>query len=178
MAGERLMMQQDDTIRSICRFERPEEIEQWIAVNDNVMGGLSEGKASWTEDGCLRFSGRVSLENNGGFASIRTLPRNFQLGGFKGVRIRVKGDGRTYQFRIRTDDAYDGIAFKQDFSAAPNEWVEIDLPFASFQPSFRGRIQPDIEPLAASEIRQIGFLLADKAAGPFHLIVDQITAFR
>jgi monofunctional biosynthetic peptidoglycan transglycosylase len=178
IAKERLMFQKGDTIHSIYSFDNPEEIGQWVSVNDNVMGGLSEGTASLTDDSCLQFSGTVSLENNGGFASIRTLPKNFHLDDYKGVRIRVKGDGRTYQFRIRTDGEYDGIAFKHDFSTTPDDWVDKDLSFASFQPSYRGRILPDVEPLAASEIRQIGFLVADKAAGPFNLIVDEITAFK
>lgn len=178
VAGESPMFKNDDTARSICSFHDAEAIRQWVAVNDNVMGGLSTGTASLTGDGCLHFSGKVSLENNGGFASIRTLPGEFELGDFEGVRIRVKGDGRTYQFRIRTDDEYDGIAFKHDFSTSPDKWVIINLPFASFEPTFRGRVLQGVKPLAASEIQQIGFLVADKAAGPFSLIVDEITAFK
>ncbi|MFH1700557.1 MAG: CIA30 family protein [Candidatus Zixiibacteriota bacterium] len=172
------MLKKDDTTRSICSFDNAEEIGQWVSVNDNVMGGLSEGVASLTHDSCLQFSGTVSLENNGGFASIRTLPKEFNLCEFNGLRIRVKGDGRAYQFRIRTDGKYDGIAFKHDFSTDPSDWIEIDLPFASFLPTFRGRILRDVKPLVAAEIRQIGFFVADKVAGPFSLIVDEITAFK
>jgi monofunctional biosynthetic peptidoglycan transglycosylase len=178
IAEERLMFQKDDTIHTIYSFDNPEEIGHWVSVNDNVMGGLSEGVASLTDDGCMQFSGTVSLENNGGFASVRTLAKEFNLRDFKGVRIRVKGDGRTYQFRVRIDGKYDGIAFKHDFSTALDDWTNIDLLFASFQPTFRGRILTDVGPLAASEIRQVGFLVADKAAGPFSLIVDEIIAFK
>lgn len=178
MAEDSLMLQKDDTIHSIYSFDDPEEIGHWVSVNDNVMGGLSEGVASVTVDSCLLFSGTISLENNGGFASIRTLPKDFNLGDFRGVRIKVKGDGRAYQFRIRTDGEYDGIAFKHEFSTIPGEWLEIDLPFSSFLPSFRGRILQDVKPLLPTDIKQMGFLITDKAAGSFRLTIDEISAFR
>jgi monofunctional biosynthetic peptidoglycan transglycosylase len=177
-AEERLMLNRDDNPRSIYNFDNPDEIKQWVSVNDNVMGGLSEGTVSLSLDSHLHFSGTISLENNGGFASVRTFPRKFSLDGYEAVRIRVKGDGRNYQFRVQVDGKFDGIAFKHDFSTSAGEWLEIDLPFASFQPTFRGRIPSGVKPLSASEIKQMGFLIADKTAGPFSLIVDEVTAFR
>ena len=177
-AEEDNMTATTDSTRTLFASQGEEELSQWLAVNDGVMGGLSQGKASLTEDSCLLFDGTISLENNGGFASIRTVLAEFDLGDYKGVRLRVKGDGRKYQFRIRTDERFDGIAFKLDFQTTKDTWMEIDLPFASFLPTYRGRILNDTPPLAAGEIRQLGFLIADKNAGPFKLIVDRIEAFK
>jgi len=176
--GEAQVSKKEDTTRVLFEFVDAAEAEQWLIVNDNVMGGMSKGEASPTEDSCLLFSGSISLENNGGFASIRSQPADFDLSGFQGIRIRVKGDGRTYQFRIRTDRNLDGIAFKHEFETVENAWIEVELPFASFVPTFRGRILRDAQPLNANDIRQLGFLLADKKSGPFNLVVDEIVAFK
>ena len=176
--GEAQVSEKEDMTRVLFDFVDASAAKHWLVVNDNVMGGVSNGEASRTEDSCLRFSGSISLENNGGFASIRSQPTDFGLGDYHGIRIRVMGDGRTYQFRLRTGRNLDGIAFRQEFETIDNEWVEAELPFASFLPTFRGRILTDVEPLDPADIRQLGFLLADKRAGAFKLTVDRIVAFK
>ena len=176
-AGEKTMSTESAEIRNLFDFDDETEINQWFAVNDNVMGGLSRGGAQLVEQGCLLFSGSISLENNGGFASIRSAPIDFSLAGYKGVKIRVKGDGRSYQFRLRSDRESDRVAFKQEFQTVADTWVELELPFVSFQPTYRGRVLSNVEPLKAAEITQIGFLIADKKPGSFALIVDEISAY-
>jgi monofunctional biosynthetic peptidoglycan transglycosylase len=178
LSGEMPMSTVVDSTRSVFNFKDNKQADQWIAVNDNVMGGLSDGKAYLSEDSCLIFSGLISLENNGGFSSIRTLPQDFELSDYKGIRIRIMGDGRKYQFRLRDNRNFDGVAFKQEFQTTANTWIEIDLPFESFLPSYRGRILQDVQPVVATEIRQMGFLIADKEAGPFILKVSEIKAFK
>ena len=178
LSGDTQLPEKDNTIHRLFDFFNASETEQWEVVNDNVMGGVSKGGASLTEDSCLLFSGSISLENNGGFASIRSEPTDFDLKGFNGIRIRVKGDGRTYQFRLRADRNLDGIAFKHEFETINDTWIELDLPFASIVPTFRGRTLTDVKPLEAAHIRQLGFLLADKKTGPFNLTVNNIVAFK
>ena len=178
LSGDTQLPEKDNTIHRLFDFFNASETDQWEVVNDNVMGGVSKGGASLTEDSCLLFSGSISLENNGGFASIRSEPTDFDLKGFNGIRIRVKGDGRTYQFRLRADRNLDGIAFKHEFETINDTWIELDLPFASFVPTFRGRTLTDVKPLEAAHIRQLGFLLADKKTGPFNLTVNNIVAFK
>jgi len=170
--------EKENTTHILFEFVDASEAERWLVVNDDVMGGVSKGGASPTDDSCLLFSGSVSLENNGGFASIRSQPKDFGLSGYQGIRIRVKGDGRIYQFRVRIDRNLDGIAFKHEFETIDGTWIEQDLPFASFVPTYRGRTLQDVKPLEAADIRQLGFLLADKKAGPFNLTVDNIVAFK
>lgn len=177
-AEENPMSTESNSTRIIFDFGNKKEADQWMAVNDSVMGGISEGQPLLDEDGHLVFSGSISLANNGGFSSIRTIPLDFGLEGYEGIRIRVKGDGRTYQFRLRTNKHFDGVAFKQEFATKAGAWIEIDLPFASFLPSFRGKILQDVDPLVAADIRQLGFLIADRTAGPFNLIIDEIKAYR
>jgi len=177
-AEEKQVTKETDTTKILFLFENEKEIILWNSVNDNVMGGLSQGKVSYTQDSCLNFSGLISLDNNGGFSSIRTMPDNYRLGDYEGIKIKLKGDGRTYQFRIRTDRNFDGVSFTQEFNTAINEWIEVKLPFSEFLPTFRGRILENEKPLDPEEIKQLGFLIGDKIEGPFSLIVGKIEAYR
>jgi len=92
--------------RTLHQFNNPETTAGWQAVNDGVMGGRSSGGPDFCKDG-LRFSGKLSLENNGGFSSIRKQER-LELSRFDGIRLKVRGDGREYQLRLNTDARFRG----------------------------------------------------------------------
>lgn len=159
-------------------FSEPDDLKNWRVVNDGVMGGLSQSEIIPSPDDTAVFRGTLSLENNGGFSSTRTRPGSFELGGYDTLGIRIRGDGRSYQFRIRTDEQIDGIAYRQVFTTLKNEWMTIQLPLEDFVAVFRGRPLSDAVPLAAEQIRQIGFLIADEQPGPFRLEIDWIKAYR
>lgn len=150
----------------------------WLNVDDVVMGGVSDSAMQLTQDGTAVFAGNLSLENSGGFASVRTVLERRNYADFAGFRIRVKGDGRRYSFRARNDDRFDGVVYKFDFETVPDERMEIGLPFAGFIPSFRGRTLADVPPLDSSNIVQIGLLISNKQAGAFRLEIAWIEAYR
>ncbi len=151
---------------------------EWFVVNDGVMGGISRSAIRATENGTGVFAGDLSLENNGGFASIRyLLNESRDLSEATGLLIRVRGDGRTYQLRLRDDDRFDGAAFRASFETRDAEWVEARIPFDDFVPTFRGRTLTNVPPLDRENIRQIGIMLADKNAGPFSLEIDFISSW-
>ena len=137
-------------------FSTLENMGDWLIVNDGVMGGLSTSKFILSDSNTAVYSGNVTLENNGGFASTRTKAMRFQLDGSKGILIRVKGDGKKYQFRIRTDDRFDGVSYRYHFETNVNEWQTISIPFSKFVPVFRGRILQDVEPVSPKDIQQLG----------------------
>lgn len=147
------------------------DIGPWRSINDGVMGGLSAGGMSQTDEG-LKFSGSLSLENNGGFSSVRR-PVSEDLSRATGVRIQVRGDGREYQFRIRQDAGFDGVSWSAAFSSSA-QWQQVELALDQFTPVFRGRKMPQAGPVIPAEIKQIGFLLADKTAGRFELEIRSI----
>lgn len=163
--------------KPIFDFNEPSSVRPWTIINDGVMGGLSSSSMQWREGGLAVFSGTVSLENNGGFASVRANLGTLSLTGSEGICLRVRGDGKTYKFRIRTDTNFDGVAYSKDFFAPAGEWTEIRLPFGEFQPTFRGRMLPNVGALRSEEVRQIGFLIGDKQSGKFSLEVDWIQVF-
>jgi len=147
------------------------DIEPWRSINDGVMGGLSAGGMSQSDEG-LKFSGNLSLENNGGFSSVRRFVSD-DFSNATGVRIQVRGDGRQYQFRIRQSAGFDDVAWSAVFSSS-EKWQQIDIGLDQFTPVFRGRPVPQAGPVVPSGIQQIGFLLADKTAGPFELEIRSI----
>jgi monofunctional biosynthetic peptidoglycan transglycosylase len=159
-------------------FKAANENEQWRVINDGVMGGLSQSGIEITHLAIAVFEGTLSLENNGGFASVRRLPDNYKLAGFDGILLRVKGDGRTYQFRVRTNERFDGISYRADFKTTPGEWMTVKIPFKSLEPTYRGRTVPDAPDLRPEDIRQIGFLIGDKREGSFRLEIDWIQTYR
>jgi len=160
----------------ITNFDQARDPE-WIVVNDGVMGGLSTSRMDYQPGGQALFSGIVSLANNGGFASCRMKLNTPIPPGYSFISLRVKGDGKKYKFRIRTDSNWDGIAYSADFSTEKDTWMVIELPMAEFIPTFRGRTLSHVPPLDATQIRQIGLLIADKQSGPFLLKIDWINCY-
>ena len=161
----------------LIEFTDAEEIQRWIAINDDVMGGISQSRIELLPAGNALFSGQISLENNGGFVSIRRRFGDYNLGACSGVMIKVQGDGRTYQFRVKTDEQYDGIAYRTLFASDTDQWQTLTLPFDSFSASFRGKPVPGAPVLDPEQIRQIGLLLADKQPGLFRLEIAWIKSF-
>jgi hypothetical protein len=158
-------------------FRSPDEAERWEIVNDVVMGGVSQSRLLITPNQPAVFSGNVSLENNGGFSSMRTYPRDYHLGSYDGLIIHIKGDGKRYRLRLRTDDQFDGIAYQAIFLTRPEEWATVQLLFSDFIPVYRGRVVSDAPRLNPAHIKRLGFMIADKQAGPFRLEIDWVKAY-
>lgn len=165
--------------RVLVDFSDTAEEGRWRVVNDGVMGGLSRsGMTVSNEDAMAVFEGGLSLANNGGFASVRRAPHDYDLSGYDGITLQVRGDGRNYQFRIQTNDRYDGVSYRAEFETVVGEWIAVTIPFHAFVPTFRGRRVPDAPVLDSARIRQIGFLIGDKREGAFRLEVKRIAAYR
>jgi hypothetical protein len=162
-------------MRTVLDFRDPApRSSAWSAVDDRVMGGVSASQIERTPEGLL-FHGVVSLDQNGGFASIRAEPQDYGLTGATAFILRIQGDGQTYKFGLRTDDAFDGVQYQARFSTRADEWLEVVLPITDFQPTFRGR-RVDAPVLDPARIRAFGFLIADRQAGPFRLVIQSIQA--
>ncbi len=90
-----------DTEKIVLNFDKSDDSNDWLIINDGVMGGVSESSFQFTKTGTGVFSGNVSLENNGGFASVRLSPSQFNLSDSDGIRFRVKGDGKKYKITLK-----------------------------------------------------------------------------
>jgi monofunctional biosynthetic peptidoglycan transglycosylase len=125
--------------------------------------------------GYASFQGVVSFDNNGGFASVRSRPERHDLSGFDSLLLRVRGDGKRYGVRLRTEDSFDGVSYQASIAPPAGEWVELVLPLADFEPVFRGRVVSGHPPLDPAKIRTFGLIIS-RQEGPFRLDVAQIGA--
>lgn len=146
----------------------------WLVINDDVMGGRSTASVDAFGAG-LRFEGELSLENNGGFSSTRRL-LNTPPAGADGVRIEVRGNGRDYQFRLRQDQRFNGVAWRAPFSTS-EDWQVIELRFADFEPVFRGQPVPEAGPADPANVNQVSFMISDRREGHFELEVRRLEFF-
>ena len=164
--------------RVIFDFDARDSSREWTSVNDDVMGGVSKGGFRITDEGILEFTGVVSLENNGGFASIRSRPGKHDLSECEVLLVRVRGDGQQYACNIRTDFAIMAGSYQQPFATKKGEWQEIALEIHDFVPTSFGQLMRDAPELDTGNIRSFGFTISDKQAGPFNLEVDWIRAIK
>ena len=163
--------------RLIVNFVEPINAFEWMVVNDNVMGGISRSRVIINPDGYMSFNGNVSLEYGGGFASVRSSYENWEIGNFDGFVIKVWGDGKSYQFRCRMGNNFNGVAYRHYFQTNNENWQEIRLPFSKFVPTYRGRILSDVTPLDPKEIRNLGLMISDKQSGNFNLKIAWIGVY-
>lgn len=148
----------------------------WYVVNDNVMGGRSEGDFE-LEQATLVFAGRTNT-NGGGFSSIRTQPVRLDLSDHAGIRLRVLGDGRRYTWRLTTAARWRGrqISYWADFDTREGAWTTVEVPFSRFVPNFRG-YPLDGPALDPGQITGMGLMIYDKQDGPFELHLDSVHAY-
>tara|TARA_B100001250_G_scaffold125757_1_gene106983 strand:- start:3870 stop:4511 length:642 start_codon:yes stop_codon:yes gene_type:complete len=149
----------------------------WRVVNDTVMGGRSSSKWKLKSKKSAQFEGYLSLENNGGFASVRAEVGAFNLKDTNGISLKVKGDGRKYQFRIQSNNPKARRAnYTCEFQTKKNTVQNFYLPYEEFYPTWRGRKLNDIPKLKGSDIYGVGFFLGDKIQGDFKLEIFEIIA--
>ena len=179
-AGEKLLFdfsQPSDNLR-----------ETWGAVDDVVMGGVSQSSIRLVGDRAI-FSGNVSTANNGGFASVRTrnLTPTIDLSAYQGIALRVKGDGYRYKFIIRAEGKWDGIGYSYSFDTVKDKWITVNIPFSELIPVFRAKTVPDAAKFDRSQVYSMQLMLSKFeydgglnprfSAGFFQLEIESIKAY-
>ena len=160
----------------IHQFDTPSSTQDWHPINDGVMGGASISQLRFDSAGHAVFEGEVSLQNNGGFASVRTPSLKLGGPGTRAYLLAAWGDGRTYKLNLRTDAGFDGVNYQASFTPAAGQWSQTVLPVTEFLPTFRGRPVPTASALRPELVTQVGLMISDKQAGPFRLLVKSIVA--
>lgn len=162
----------------ILDFAAPDAARQWQAVNDGVMGGVSDGRFKITEGKTLEFFGTLSLENNGGFASVRTKPTDLNIKAGDALVVRVKGDGREYVLNIHTKSRRMAFSYRAPLPTTKDEWREVEIPLAEFIPTAFGKRVEGMGPVEPSQINGLGFMLSDKKPGMFQMQVEWVKVER
>ena len=158
-------------IEVIFDFNQNSDLGRWKVVDDEVMGGRSSGTLELSPEGHGVFAGKISLENNGGFSSVRYQFPGIDVHDKNTIVLKVKGDGRKYQLRVKhsTEIYYSYIRWFE----TSGEWEEISIPLDEIYPSLRGRTL-DLPNFSHATIEEIGLLTGSKDAGDFQLLIDRI----
>jgi NADH dehydrogenase [ubiquinone] 1 alpha subcomplex assembly factor 1 len=142
-------------------FTNPNTMQDCWIVNDSVMGGVSQSSLREDPYGMF-FEGQVSLENNGGFASMRSpvrFPHGTQL-----IELLVKGDGKRYKLVLRTELA-PRVTYAADFIAEPT-WQTYRFHLNQFKATFRGQAV-HAPTLSFADVSEFGILISNSQAGSF-----------
>ena len=168
----------DDTLRVLFEFTGADAAKEWQTVNDGVMGGVSEGKFKITDAKTLEFFGNLSLDNNGGFASVRTKAKKLGLVPGDTLVARVRGDARDYSLNLYVNKPLVAFSYRATVPTKKGKWLEVKVPLDKFEATSFGRPVLDAGPVNPTEVNALGFLLGDKKPGPFKLEVEWIKLVR
>lgn len=156
---------------TLFNFNSKSNISNWRIVDDVVMGGQSNGNFTINEAGNGLFHGKVSLENNGGFSMVQYRFDTKDVSNYSKVLIKLKGDGKAYQFRVKSD-SNDAHSYIYPFETN-GEWQTIEVPFNTMYPTFRGR-KLNTGNYTGKQMELIAFLIGNKKAESFILEIDSI----
>ena len=168
----------DDTQRTLFDFSGADSAKEWQTVNDGVMGGVSDGRFKITDAKTMEFFGTLSLANNGGFASVRTKPKNLGIEQGDTLVAKVRGDGREYMLNLYPSRQRVAYSYRAAMQTKKDQWIEVKIPLDTFEATSFGRIVTNAGAVKPAEINSIGFMLGDKKAGPFKLEIEWIKVER
>ena len=168
----------DETQRTLFDFSGADSAKEWQTVNDGVMGGVSDGRFKITDAKTMEFFGTLSLANNGGFASVRTKPKNLGIEQGDALVAKVRGDGREYMLNLYPNRQRVAYSYRAAMQTKKDQWIEVKIPLDTFEATSFGRIVTNAGAVKPAEINSIGFMLGDKKAGPFKLEIEWIKVER
>jgi NADH dehydrogenase [ubiquinone] 1 alpha subcomplex assembly factor 1 len=146
---------------------------KWRIVNDGVMGGLSSSKAI-VENNKIIFSGKVSLENNGGFASLRSPVKDYNFEQVSGIEIKIKGDGKRYSISMKETTYFTGLFYTSTLETKKDEWITVKISFDKFKSYYFGKEVNSGGKIPLNNIKEISLLIGDKQQGRFKAEIEYL----
>jgi len=165
------LFSQNDLNNILFNFKNSGTLQNWAVVDDGVMGGLSKGNLKLNKDGNAVYFGYVSTDNNGGFSSLRYQFELRDVSNFKAVSMRLKGDGKSYQFRIKSSKGQ-YYSYVSVFNTT-GDWETVVIDFKNFRPQFRGNVL-DMPNFEGETMQEIAFLIGNKVKESFQLEIESI----
>lgn len=155
-------------------FRTDGKAQDWEVVTDQVMGGLSSSEVGYTPDSLL-FRGQLSLENNGGFASVRSPLRNYDCSTYTGIRLRYRSVGKAFYVKISTSPSRHDPNYKCLAPYTDGSWALAELNFSDFT-QYTGTRETGhgLSSVVATHILRFGVIVLEKTEGPFEIELDYI----
>ena len=164
----------ESSMSSLLDFGK-NDLSNWRGLNDDVMGGRSRCTVKYSK-ATLSWEGTVSLENNGGFSSVRSTWKERDLSAFEAVTLRCRtttGVPDDFTLTMEVSEKWWMPYWKTNFDVQP-EWTEITIPFSKLKKSsaMTGELPKLWTWGDLSAILRMGFMKYDGQAGDFGLEVD------
>ncbi len=156
---------------TLFQFSQEADISGWTVEDDVVMGGRSKGELFVNEAGNAIFTGKISLENKGGFSSAKYSFDPIPVSAYRTLVLGLKGDGKRYQLRIESTPN-ESHAYAFDFETS-GDWQTIEIPFNQFYAIHHGD-RLDLPNYPANTMALIQLLFANGQEESFHLEIDRI----
>jgi hypothetical protein len=163
--------------QTLFDFADPNTAARWFATDDRVMGGVSRSRMRADATGAAVFEGVMSLEQNGGFASVRAesvAPALALSAKATHYVVDVRGDGKRYKLILRMAGRASQVSYQATFQTEKDVWTTIALPVKDFEASFRGRRVVNAPSLDPALVDQVGLMISDKQDGAFQLAIRRI----
>jgi len=173
-----MVLMEPGKIETLFSFGGNDAAKEWQAVNDGVMGGVSDGRFKVTDQKTLEFFGMLSLENNGGFASVRSRSKNLGLQPGDVLVAKIRGDGREYSLNLYLNRPLIAFSYRATVPKKKDEWLEVKVPLDQFEATSFGRVMRNAGPVKPTEVNSVGFMLSDKKPGSFKLEIESIAVER
>ncbi|MFO8082522.1 MAG: CIA30 family protein [Armatimonadota bacterium] len=169
-------MSEERDARTLFDFQQSEDADDWQTVDDTVMGGRSHSAVKIADD-VLVFDGELSLQNDGGFCSVRSKSPGWDLSDFDGLAVTIRTGERAFTLTARDEPGRDTVGHHHPLPVTGDQWQTVHALFADFEATYHGRVLEEHPGLDTSEVRSVGFLIADEQEGQFRLEIARIVAF-
>ena len=155
-------------------FGEQKDGNNWVVINDGVMGGLSTGKAVLKENSIL-FTGKISFANNGGFASLRSNRTKLNTSEVEFIEIKYRLTGLSFSFILEQDYRFYMPYFSHPLEITEGEWSVLRIPIDSFYETRLGNYTGyRLGENSSRNIFRLGFISRDKKAQDYELEIDYI----
>ena len=159
-------------------FGLDEEADDWFALNDDVMGGVSTGEVSYSE-GSIVFDGFVSTDNNGGFVSIRSPNASYDLSDFTEIEISYRSQGHGFVMILADQNAWYEPKFELEVMPESAEWSTVTVALSEFkQYAMTGIGEVETGAVLSeeflSDVLRIELMNTSFESGEFELEIDYI----
>jgi len=148
--------------------------DDWRVIVDGVMGGLSTGEKTLNKNSMI-FSGSISLENNGGFSSLRAPMGTYDLSPYKTLEVRYRATGGVFTLMMETNRQFYFPYYALMLESTGEEWKTVKVNMSEVIEVKMGKPTGDnMTQKEMAEVIRIGFMKLDKKVGPFEIEVDYI----
>ena len=169
------LMQAASVTHILFDFADAAAVDQWFATDDRVMGGVSQSRMRFDPSGHAVFEGVMSLERNGGFASVRAQAAAPPVSGITHYLLEVQGDGKRYKLNLQMSGGFNPVSYQASFPTVKGAWTTLAIPINAFAPSFRGRRVADAPALDPAQVVQAGLMISDGQDGAFQLSIRKLS---